>query len=86
MAAAATFGYVVAYGAMNFMLDVGAEVSPLVFREMVVTVLLNVLIALPVFFIIRRVLRPVLLADPLDRPRRPRRREAGPLGLRGLEV
>lgn len=84
--AAATTGYLVAYGLVNFMLDVGASVSPLVFRDMLVTILLNVLISLPVFFVIRRVLRPVLIADPLDRPRRARRRETGPIGLRGLEV
>lgn len=86
VAAAATAVHLLAYGAVNFMLDVGAQVSPLVLRDMLVTIVLNVLLALPVFFIVRRVLRPVLVADPLDRPRRARRREAGPIGLRGLEV
>ena len=41
--------WVVAFAGVSFMLDVGATVSPLVLREMVVTVLLNTLIALPVF-------------------------------------
>ena len=69
------------------MLDIGARVSPLVIREMVVTVLLNALLALPVFAGTRRLLRPALAVDPaeLRRRRRPPR-EAGPLGLRGLEI
>ena len=48
-----------AFGAVSFMLDVGAaSVSGLVFREMLVTVLLDTLIALPVFGLVRRVIRP----------------------------
>ena len=85
--AAATAGWVVAYAMVSFMLDVGATVSPLVLRDAAVTVLLNTLIALPVFAACRAVVRPVLLVDPLDRRRRRRApRDAGPLGLRGLEV
>jgi len=86
--AAATAGWVLAFGAVSFMLDVGAaNVSGLVFREMVVTVLLDTLIALPVFGLVRRVIRPVLAVDPLERRRRRQRpRESGPLGLRGMEV
>jgi hypothetical protein len=70
------------------MLDVGARVSPLVFRDMVVTVLLNALLALPVFAGCRRVLRPSLRVDPVEvRHRRQQEpRETGPLGLRGIEV
>ena len=69
------------------MLDIGAHVSPLVIRDMTVTVLLNALLALPLFAGTRRLLGPVLAIDPaeLRRRRRPPR-EAGPLGLRGLEV
>ena len=52
------------------MLDVGARVSPLVIRDMVVTVLLNALLALPVFVVVRRVLRPSLAVDPLELGRR----------------
>jgi rod shape-determining protein MreD len=88
VAAAATAGWVVAFAAVSFMLDVGARVSPLVLRDMVVTVLLNALLALPVFAGCRTLLRPVLRVDPLEarRRRRPATREAGPIGLRGIEV
>jgi rod shape-determining protein MreD len=83
--AAATFGWVVAYAAVSFMLDVGASVSWLVVREMVATTLIGAVLALPVFAICRRVLRPVLLVDPLDLRRRRRAPiESGPIGLRGL--
>jgi rod shape-determining protein MreD len=85
--AAATGGFVVAFAAVSFMLDVGASVSPLVIRDAIVTVLLNVLLALPVFAGSRRLLRPCLRVDPLEvRRRRRPPRETGPLGLRGLEV
>jgi len=86
--AAATAGWVVAFAAVSFMLDVGARVSPLVFRDMVVTVLLNALIALPVFAGCRRILRPSLRVDPVEvrRRREQQPRETGPLGLRGMEV
>ena len=56
--AAATGGFVVAFAAVSFMLDVGASVSPLVIRDAIVTTLLNVLLALPVFTGTRRLLRP----------------------------
>jgi hypothetical protein len=85
--ALATLGWVVAFAAVSFMLDVGASVSPLVFRDMLLTIALNAVISLPVFWLCRRVLRPALLVDPLDlRRRRQPPREAGPLGLRGLEI
>ena len=84
----ATMGYVLATAAMQFMLDVGAQVSILALREMIATMLLNTLIALPVFAGVRRVVRPVLTYDPMER-HRSRRAEttpAGPIGLRGLDV
>jgi rod shape-determining protein MreD len=85
--AAATLGYVVAVAAVSFMLEIGASVSPLVLREAIITVLLNVAVALPFFALVRRVLRPVLAVDPLQRMRRRAEPiESGPLGLRGLEV
>jgi rod shape-determining protein MreD len=85
--AAATFGWVAAYAAVSFMLDIGATVSPLVIRDALVTVLLNALLALPVFAACRWLLRPALAVDPLDLRRRRRTpREAGPIGLRGLEI
>ena len=85
--AAATGGFMVAFAAVSFMLDVGASVSALVIRDAIVTTLLNVLVSLPVFAGTRRLLRPVLRVDPREvRKRRRPPREAGPLGLRGLEV
>jgi len=83
----ATAGWVVAFAAVALMLDIGARVSPLVLRDMIVTVLLNALLALPVFTGCRKVLRPSLAVDPLELRRRRRPpREAGPLGLRGMEI
>jgi rod shape-determining protein MreD len=85
--ALATLGWVAAFAAVSFMLDVGASVSPLVLRDMLVTIALNTVLAIPVFALCRRVLRPALLVDPLDvRRRRQPPRETGPLGLRGLEI
>jgi rod shape-determining protein MreD len=82
----ATAGYLLALGAVTFMLGIEASVSLLVFRDILVTVLLNGLLSLPVFWILGRVLRGALVSDPLARGRRQRTREAGPIGLRGLEV
>jgi rod shape-determining protein MreD len=85
--AVATGAWVLAFAAVSFMLDVGATVSPLVLRDMLVTVLLNTLLALPVFIGCRKLLRPVLAVDPLGRSARRRPPpETGPIGLRGLEV
>jgi rod shape-determining protein MreD len=86
VAAAATGGYVLAYAAVSFMLSVDAPVSLLVVREMLVTVVLNALIALPFFAVTRRLLRPVLLVEPGPRARRDSTISSGPIGLRGLEV
>jgi rod shape-determining protein MreD len=87
VAAAATFGYLVTVAAVSFMLEIGANVSALVVREAIITLLLNVAVALPFFALVRRVLRPVLAVDPLARMRRRADPiESGPLGLRGLEV
>ena len=83
----ATACWVVAFAAVALMLDIGARVSPLVLRDMIVTVLLNALLALPVFTGCRKLLRPSLAVDPMELRRRRRPpREAGPLGLRGLEI
>jgi rod shape-determining protein MreD len=85
--AAATAGWVTAFAAVSFMLEVGATVSPLVIRDALVTILLNSVLALPIFAVSRKLLRPVLSIDPYELRRRRRApREAGPLGLRGLEV
>jgi rod shape-determining protein MreD len=83
----ATACWVVAFAAVSLMLDIGARVSPLVLRDMILTVLLNALLSLPVFTGCRKLLRPSLAVDPLELRRRRRPpRETGPLGLRGLEV
>jgi rod shape-determining protein MreD len=83
----ATAAWVVAFAAVALMLDIGARVSPLVLRDMVMTILLNALLALPVFTGCRKLLRPALAVDPLELRRRRRPpREAGPIGLRGLEI
>jgi rod shape-determining protein MreD len=84
---AATAVYLLGVGVVNFMLDLGgAEVSPLVFRDMIVTSLLNAALALPVFALVRRVLTPVIIGQPLAPRRRARRAEPAPIGLRGFEV
>jgi rod shape-determining protein MreD len=84
--AGATLGYLTAYGFVSFMLEIDAAVSALVFRDAVVTTLLNALLAIPVFGIVKRILRPVLTSEPGGRRRRSEPRATGPLGLRGLEV
>ena len=89
VAAAATAGYLAAVAGVSFMLEIDATVSILVLREAIITTLLNVAVALPFFAIIRRILRPVLAVDPLQRMRRRAGAQptaAGPIGLRGLEV
>jgi rod shape-determining protein MreD len=88
VAAAATAGYLGAIAAVSFMLDIGSSVSILILREAVITVFLNVALALPFFALVRRVLRPVLAVDPLQRMRRRAEQPtpSGPIGLRGLEV
>lgn len=86
VAAVATAGYVIAYSAVSFMLSIDAPVSLLVLREMAMTVVLNALIALPFFAVVRRLLRPVLVVDPSPRQRRESTISQGPIGLRGLEV
>lgn len=85
--AAATLGWGATFAAVSFMLDVGASVSPVIFGEMLVTSAIGAVLAIPVFWFCRKVLRPSLVIDPFElRRRRGRPREAGPLGLRGLEI
>ena len=85
-ALAATAGYLLATAGVSFMLGVEASISLLVLRETVVTVLLNGLLALPVFWLLGKAIRGALVSDPRVRGRRQRTRESGPIGLRGLEV
>jgi rod shape-determining protein MreD len=68
--AAATACALVGYSVVQFMLGVEAPVSFLLGRQIVATVLLNTIIALPVHAIVRRWLLPVLPEDPRRRRRR----------------
>jgi rod shape-determining protein MreD len=87
VAAAATAGYLIGTTIVSLMLAFDASVSLLAFRDMFLTIFLNTLVALPVFSLIRRILRPVLTHDPLDRRRkRAAPIESGPIGLRGLGI
>ena len=87
VAAAATAGYLAAFAVVSFMLETAPQVSALVLRDLVIVTLLNVAIALPFFGLVRRVMRPVLATELLDRRRRRREvQPSGPIGLRGLEV
>jgi rod shape-determining protein MreD len=61
-----TFGY----GLMNFMLGIDAPVSFLLLRVILATIVLNAIIALPVFGLVRRWLTPALPEDPRRRRRR----------------
>jgi rod shape-determining protein MreD len=61
-----TFGY----GLMNFMLGIDAPVSFLLLRVILATIVLNAIIALPIFALIRRWLGPALPDDPRRRRRR----------------
>lgn len=82
--AVATAAYVIGTSAVSFMLSVEASVSTLLLREMLATIVLNSLLALPIFRIVRRTLRPTLVADRLSRrAREGRRREPGVIGPYG---
>jgi len=85
--AAATAGYLIGTTIVSLLLAFSASVSALAFESMFLTLFLNTLIALPVFALVRRIIRPVLKRDPLDRRRkRAKPIEAGPIGLRGLGI
>jgi rod shape-determining protein MreD len=68
--AAATAITTIGFGVMNFLLGIDAPVSFLLLRQILATILLNALIALPVFALVRRWLSPVLPEDPRRRRRR----------------
>jgi rod shape-determining protein MreD len=85
--AAATGGYLLGTTIVSLMLAFDATLSVLAFRDMFLTTFLNTLIALPAFAFVRRIIRPALTRDPLDRRRkRAAPIDAGPIGLRGLEI
>jgi rod shape-determining protein MreD len=85
--AGATAAYLVGTTIVSLMLAFDASVSIFAFRDMFLTLLLNTIVALPFFALVRRVIRPVLVRDPLERRRkRASAIDAGPIGLRGLEI
>jgi len=68
--AAATALATVGYSLMQFLLGVDAPVSFLLARDLLATVLLNAIIATPVYAVVRRLLLPALPEDPRRRRRR----------------
>jgi len=78
--AAATALATIGYSLMQFLLGVDAPVSFLLARDILATVLLNAIIATPVYAAVRRILLPALPED----PRRRRRRAYTPGGLSPL--
>jgi rod shape-determining protein MreD len=68
--AAATAVAAIGFTLLQFLLGVQAPVSLLLLREILLTVVLNTLIALPVYAIMRRALLPFLPEDPRRRRRR----------------
>ena len=73
--AAGTAVALVVFSLMQFLLGVEAPVSVELFRQILATVLINTLLALPVHAVVRRFLGPALP----DSPRRRRRRPSSPL-------
>src|SRR5207302_6539755 len=55
---------------IQFLLGVDAPVSVQLLQQILVTILVNTLIALPVYALVRRVLRPALPENPRRRRRR----------------
>ena len=68
--AAATFVSAVIFTLLQFLLGVQAPVSLLLVREILLTVVLNTILALPVYALMRRVMLPFLPDDPRRRRRR----------------
>lgn len=67
--AVATAGGTIGYSVIEFLLGVNAPVSFLLARQILATIILNTLISLPVFTLVRRWLSPALPDDPRRRPR-----------------
>lgn len=68
--AAATFAATLGYALMQFLLDAEAPVSGVIVRQLLATLVLNALLALPVYAAARRWLLPALPEDPRRRRRR----------------
>jgi rod shape-determining protein MreD len=70
MGAAATAFAGLGMALIQFLLGVDAPVSFLLLQQIIITVLVNTLIALPVYALVRRIITPVLPQDPRRRRRR----------------
>ena len=68
--AAATAAAAIGFAVLQFLLGVDAPVSLLLLRQILMTIVLNTLLALPVYAVCRRVLAPFLPDDPRRRRRR----------------
>lgn len=68
--AAATAIAQVGMAVIEFLLGIDSPVSLLLVRQIIATILLNALLALPVYALVRRVLQPYLPDDPRRRRRR----------------
>ncbi len=68
--AAATAFAGIGMAVIQFLLGIDAPVSLLLLQQIFVTVLVNTLIALPVYALVRRILQPTLPDDPRRRRRR----------------
>jgi len=55
---------------IQFLLGVDAPVSLLLFQQIIITILVNTLISLPVYAVVRRIIHPALPDDPRRRRRR----------------
>ena len=68
--AAATAAAAIGFSVLQFLLGVDAPVSLLLVRQILMTIVLNTLLALPVYLACRRILAPFLPDDPRRRRRR----------------
>ena len=68
--AAATAVATIGFSLLQFLLGVEAPVSLLLIRQILLTIVLNTLLALPVYIVCRRVIAPYLPDDPRRRRRR----------------
>ena len=68
--AAATAVWTVGFSVMQFLLGVDAPVSLLLARDILATITVNAVIALPVYALVRRTVEPYLPDDPRRRRRR----------------
>jgi rod shape-determining protein MreD len=79
MGAAATAFAGLGMAVIQFLLGVDAPVSLLLLQQILITVLVNTLISLPVYAVVRWVLRSAIPEDPRRRPRRHRAYTTGGL-------